>query len=157
MTDDLRKAETLDHVPRAMLPWRTDAEVLTECGKLLSDVKSWITVDALVKRFARLGQQRASLTVCMTCLGRTQVYRRRHALDDESWTGEPEAVLEREISRVIGHDDERDRLRRELRAIAFLIEKYRDEFDEAVNGLSATTDLATARRARIRRVAGRRR
>lgn len=131
---DDRPAEALDHVVRVMLPWRTDS--LTECGKQASTVKN-ISRDELAARIKKHGQQRTAFTVCMTCCDRT-----RYA---QPWAEEPEAVLEREIRRVQGKPGD---LRRELLAVAALIDAHRDEFDAYVTGLAGAPSLAEHRRNR---------
>lgn len=143
--------ERRDHVIRATLPWR--GEQLTECGRALDDVASFITRDQLIARLKTHGQTRTSFTICITCW--TTASDRRN----ESWESEPIAVIGREAQRCgmgrlyASPSPERTRLTNELHAIAALIAAHRDEFDEFIAGLAQTTSLDAARRERRSRAA----
>lgn len=149
-TDRLHVAGTLDHVARPPLPWRSADQALTECGQRAADT-SVIDLDELAARWRRLGQQRASLTVCMTCFNRVSWAGR--TVHQDSWDERPERLLAREIDRVgrsrsdAGHAD-REALRLELRALAMLADAHRDEFDAAVAGMRDATDLSAWREQR---------
>lgn len=138
-------SEQRDHVVRAQLPWRTDQ--LTECGRELNDVASFITRDQLIGRVKEHGQQRTAFTVCMTCWTTASSHR-------YNWNSDPIATIAREASRCggsYGHaspSPERSQLVAELRAIAALIDAHRDEFDGYITGLAETTSLTAARKAR---------
>lgn len=140
MAADTRPAEALDHVVRDMLPWRE--QQLTECGKDAAG-KQTISRDELAARIKRLGQQRTVFTVCMTCWDRAQYA--------QPWGEAPEAVMERELRRCQGKAGQ---IRRELFAVAALIEAHRGEFDSYVNGLAGAPSLAEHRR--NRRLGGKR-
>ncbi|SHP53535.1 Uncharacterised protein [Mycobacteroides abscessus subsp. abscessus] len=137
--------EPRDHVIRAQLPWRTDE--LTECGRELNDVASYITRDQLIARVKEHGQQRTAFTVCMTCWSTASSHR-------YDWNSDPIATIAREASRCggsYGHaspSPERAHLVAELRAITALIDAHRDEFDGYITGLAATVSLSTAKRSR---------
>ena len=56
-----------DHVLRPQLPWRSDANAITECGYDATKVKA-ITREELQARLTEFGQQRTSMLTCMTCV-----------------------------------------------------------------------------------------
>lgn len=128
---------TRDHIIRADLPWRKAG--LTECGRRIDSVAGWTTMAAIIDRVKRLGKQRTAFTVCMTCYTTGWNY--------QSWEQDPIDVMRRHSVRYGQHNDN-DILRAELRAIAALIEMHREEFDNYLQGLSETIDLAARRRAR---------
>lgn len=143
---------TLAHVRRHRLPWRAAELTKTECGQKPAEFARVITWDELRDLVTRLGKQRASMQVCMTCWGRA------HSWNDEefylAWEENPEALLYRELK---PYGREETLMRRELRAIAALVDAHRDEFAELIQGLEqmvSPEDLA-ARRAekRYRRIA----
>lgn len=128
----------VDHVRRPALPWRE--ATYTECGRPLPDVSSWITREDVLERVAQWGKQRTSLHTCMTCW---ETASRWPVFDDD-----PVMSMYREVYQGLGrHPD----LAVELRALAALAIKYRQEFDEFVVGHGRAVSLADARRARARR------
>lgn len=143
--------ERRDHVIRATLPWRR--EQLTECGRALDDVASFISRDELVARVKADGKTRTAYSVCITCWSTASDRR------NETWETEPIAVIGREAERCgmgrcyASQTPERERLTNELHAIAALVAAHRDEFDEFIAGLANTTSLDAARRDRRRRAA----
>ena len=127
-------SETLEHVLRALPPWRTGAE--TECGRAASDTGRVISRDEFVAKVNRQGQQRAAMSTCMTCW---QTAQRHH-----DWAHSPSSVLEREVNRATHWrkaGEEEPLIDRELRAIAALIDAHRDEFDGYLAGLGETLSL----------------
>lgn len=126
---------TRDHIIRADLPWRKAG--LTECGRRIETVEGWTTMTEIADRVRRLGKQRTAFTVCMTCYSTGWNY--------QTWEQDPLDVMRRHTVRY-GRDNDNDRLRAELRAIAALIEAHRDEFDDYISGLAETIDLASRRR-----------
>lgn len=127
----------IEHViRRASLPWRPANDQLTECGKSARDYTS-ITYDVFTRKVRIQGQQRASMSTCMTCWNTATRY--------QTWAVDPVDAIRRE---VYGMRGDSDTFRRELWAIAALIDAHRDEFDNYLTGLSQTTDLATRRRAK---------
>jgi hypothetical protein len=139
----------LDHLQRAMPPWHTGPP-LTECGRLVADVASVTDRAQLKAKVARLGQQRASFSTCMTCAnmaGRVEMWERR-----------PDAVVERWVcgsvfrgAGIDGATPAADRMRHELLALGLLVEAHREEFERLVEALGQTEDLdAARRRARFR-------
>lgn len=135
--------DAIDHIQRATLPWRAAAQ-LTECGRKLSDVKGFITRDEAEARHKRLGHKRAMFSMCMTCLDAVSRWK--------TWQEDPVDAIRRESADLWNKDQPRaDQLRKELRAIAALIEAHRDEFDGYLTGLEHTISLADARQARRRR------
>ncbi len=132
----------LDHIARAMVPWH-DPATKTECGSDIDDVASVITRDELVAKVNREGQQRALYSTCQTCLST--------ARNHPEWKQDPVAVMERHFTHM-KWDTSPDR-RREVLAIAALIENHRDEFHAIQRDLAAAGDLSSAREERrMRRV-----
>jgi hypothetical protein len=138
-------SEPLEHVLRALPPWRSAAE--TECGHNAAEFAAarLITRDQFVAKVNRQGKQRAAMSTCMTCWQTAQ----RHY----DWAHSPSSVLAREVNKAtywrVGEDE--PLIDRELRAMAALIEAHRDEFDGYLAGLGETTSLAERRRMRSRR------
>lgn len=152
----------VDHLPRQALPWRTEAD-RTECGKPLADLPAdrVISVEVLQKRIRDVGKTRAAMTTCITCM---QTANRWHPRAGGS--GAIEAVV-RELSglehagppirgsesgrhylEISQRWERKQRILRELEALAALIAEHRDEFDGYIAGLADTTSLADARRRR---------
>lgn len=148
MSDEDKFDGPLDHVPREKLPWRDDR--LTECGRPESDVKGdLITVEEIRRRINKMGKKRASFTVCMTCVERVR-YRR------ETWEDDPAGVLHRYLERSGGAakyegNRQRERINRELHAIAALIAEHRAEFDGYLSGIEETVSLDEVRARRAGR------
>jgi hypothetical protein len=126
------------HVIRPVLPWRPP-DVLTECGRKVDDLQHVITRQAYLAKVRKLGTRRAMLTTCLTCSDTAERW--------SDWATNPADVIRRETG--YGRDD--TPLRRELLAIAALIEEHRAEFDDYLAGLDQATDLAAVRQARRRR------
>jgi hypothetical protein len=108
-----------------------------------------MSVAELAAMVKRLGKQRASLQVCMTCWN-TAV---RHQVT--SWDADPVGVIAREVSWARHwhpgeiRDDPSARLfRDELAAIGELIARHREEFGQLIAGLAEAPRLADARRKR---------
>jgi len=131
-------SQPLEHIERAQLPWRN--ERVTECGRLTNDVKSILTREQAIAKWKRLGAQRAAMTTCMTCA--------QTANRQETWEESPSAVMQRYAQHW--RTPEVERLNRELRAIALLIDAHQYEFQELLDGLAATKSLAEKRAARQR-------
>jgi hypothetical protein len=130
--------ETRDHVRRLDLPWRLIE--LTECGRPLADVGSWITRAALVARVKEDGIQRAAYSTCMTCLETARRW--------PSWDDSPTDCLMREL----GYRGQSNPLMvAELRAVVLLIAAHRGEFDQTVADLQGAISLAERRAAKRRR------
>lgn len=148
MTDEGDPQGGKFHVLRAGLPWRTEAP-LTECGR---DATKLPAADLLTRDEARAkvkawGARRSALVICMSCADTTNRW--------PTWDQDPVSAIER-AGRGYGFrghptPDRRELLARELRAIALLIDAHPDEFTQAVEGLSETTQLADHRRDRARR------
>ena len=131
-----KPADPLDHVRRPDLPWR--AATFTECGRPLADVKSYIERDELIERLRKDGQARTAYTVCMTCW---QTARRW-----KTFAEDPVQAIHRE---VYGYRvGEEEQLRVELRGLAALADKYREEFDEFVQGMGQTARFERRRNRR---------
>jgi len=142
----------IDHVERPELPWRQPEQALTECG-LVAAAYPTISRLELAQRWKEWGQQRTAMTVCMTCFNTAQHWR--------TWEQDPLHGIERaaklephrwvppgfqEINPAIA--SEGSPLRTELRAIAILIERHRDEFNGLVVGLGQVSSLDQQRQKR---------
>lgn len=144
---------------REALPWRDDQ--LTECGRPVSDVASWITRDQLVWRVKEHGQQRTAFTVCMTCFSTAQSH-------GETWETHPSALISRELRRgsdgIVYNEYDRntrqyvgplvDLLSAELHALAELIAEHREEFDQRVTRAKEGALFAHRRRQAERKKKG---
>lgn len=126
-------SETLDHMRRPGLPWRSPDEDLTECGRPVTDVASVVTSEEMQAKVGRLGKTRSAMTSCMTCWSTAErnAYRTRTAAAPAGWDTNPSEVLRRWIPYGYGGSSaEAVVLDAELRAIARLIESHREEFDD---------------------------
>lgn len=123
-------------IRRATVPWRAVEDHLTECGKNAADFPS-ITYDQFARKLRQQGQQRAAMSTCMTCWNAADRWK--------TWAVDPVDAVRRE---VLGLRDNVELFRRELWAIAALVQAHRDEFDGYLTGLNETTDLASRRRAK---------
>jgi hypothetical protein len=132
----LQKAKQVDHVYRAVPPWRRGA-LLTECG-LDPQLYSTISRDAFVSRVQDMGKTRAAMTMCMTCW--------ETAARRTSWARDPAAVMARECSRWDKAD--KARITAELRALEALVTAHEDEFYGYLDGLEETVDLRARRQRR---------
>ena len=133
----------LDHVLRAVPPWRT-GPMLTECG-MLTDGKPVLTRDEFAAKVRTQGQRRSAMTTCMTCWQTAASHR-------GTWDTDPVAVMGREMVRARGwspgavrNDPAAVRVRDELLAIAELIGRHRDEFGTILDGLGETVQLGDLR------------
>lgn len=138
------ETEPLTHVIRPTLPWRDPSMAMTECG-LQADSYPSVSRDEASARWRKLGAQRASLWFCMTCVQTAERW--------PSWDQDPVGCIGRytERARYRRGDTEGDEFRRELIAIAQLIELHRDDFDGIVAGLGETVSLRDRRDARRNR------
>jgi hypothetical protein len=133
----------LHHVVRPPIPWRSGPR-RTECGLDAERHPTWER-DELVSQARRLGRTRIHLLTCMTCLQTAE----RHPTWDEDPVRFMGRLVETRWSRRGAA--EADLVARELRAMAALVAAHQGEFDGMVQGLEATADLASARRARSQR------
>lgn len=151
---DTEKVGPVDHITRAILPWRTTSD-LTECGKPTAefDAARLVTRDEAAARIKRLGQQRAAFTLCMTCASTSDRHQNRNALTEDAV-----AAVERAVAAVVHASPpwrsdrapsrrwlERQRLAAEFEAIAALIVAHREEFDSYLAGREQTVSLAERR------------
>lgn len=140
------KLEILDHIERSVPPWQRDR--FTECGRFVRDVVSIKTADEIRAKVAKVGKQRAAFSTCMTCAERWRSH--------DGWEANPIAVVHRSTERgqwssyfVRGEKDARsERVREELRAVALLVERHREEYDKALEDMKGTSSLAQARQAK---------
>lgn len=126
MYPDAETRELLQHVIRTPLPWRDST--LTRCGRVVDELgpDRVITIVEAGAKVKRLGQQRASLFLCMTCADRgvwpewdaSPVGRMAAECSGAMWRREGDAALVQ--------------IELELRAIARMIANHRDEFDADV-------------------------
>lgn len=137
-SDYVRGIGPREHLIRPSLPWR-DVQ-LTECGKDPEAVERVLTREGFRKMVASLGQERARITACQTCLSAAQ----RHP----TWESSPSAVVQRWLTPWWQGNRQENVLDQELRAIVTLIENHREEFDGILQGL--TGDELRARRKRRR-------
>jgi hypothetical protein len=139
----------VDHVERPELPWRTPEQAFTECG-LVAASHPTITRAELADRYKQWGQQRTAMMVCMTCFATAQNW--------GTWNEDPLHSIERARKqeprryhhrRLDSHQVAAPSpLRTELRAMALLIERHREEFDGLVAGLSQVASLDAQREKR---------
>lgn len=143
----------VSHIERPALPWRTPEQQLTECG-LPTNSYPTITRDETRDRLKEWGEQRTRMNTCVTCFDTANRW--------ATWEYDPLDAIERAVN-----SDRRDNsrggywrrngltptdiapnspLRADLRAIAILIERHRDEFDRLLIGLSEVVDLSAKRR-----------
>lgn len=123
VTDD---GEVLQHILRTPLPWRDAAR--TACGLVVDELAAGrvLTLDEGRAKIARLGKQRASMFLCMTCCNRAPNW--------PEWDRDPVERMARECERGWGNPEHRVVVERDLRAIAALIVAHRGEFDDLVRG-----------------------
>lgn len=122
--------ETFQHISRTDLPWR--AATRTRCGLIVASLKpdALITVAEASAKFKRMGQQRASMFLCMSCCNKSSHYYW------PEWDVDPVGRLARELGNGMGGRtdaaDAKRLIELELRAVALLIEYHRGEFDELI-------------------------
>lgn len=143
MTDD---KPSISHVERPAPPWRT-APGRTECGLPIAGhpVITRAEFEAMVRR---LGGQRASMFLCMTCWSSAGQW--------ADWSTDPVQVVMRETFgprsiREVMANRAHPTFRDELRALAALVDAHRGEFDGYLAGLGDTASLDAARTRRHRR------
>jgi hypothetical protein len=141
----------ISHVERPELPWRKPEQMLTECGLVVASYPT-ITRDELFHRWKEWGEQRTAMTVCMTCFQTAQRW--------QTWFEDPLHGVQRAIEKEprhyggigwkygINQPAPNSPLRAELRAMAMLIERHREEFDGILTGLGEVVNLDEKRRER---------
>lgn len=137
--------EPLSHIARAPLPWRAPADNDTECGKPVSEFASVISWDEAVELVKAHGQQRSAFLLCMTCLQTAP----RHGWRVRDTHGVPAQMTFEDfpsdrIARDLGK--RREQTDRELRALAELVTRHRQEFDDLMAG--RIVPIADLRRAK---------
>jgi hypothetical protein len=126
-------SERVEHVARPRIPWR-DNGVRTECG-LPAAAHPVISRAAFTAKLRQLGKQRTAMTTCMTCFNT--------ALRWPTWEENPAACLGRETQAY--RTDKARELNDELRAIALLVSRHREEFDGLMGALADVTRLDSKR------------
>ncbi len=121
----------LNHIERPLPPWSHCAPK-TQCGRARNDVAAIVSIAEFAASVKRDGQQRIAYTTCMTCWSATtsQAY---------EWDQEPNGTMMRYLTSA--RQDDKRMIQRELRALACLVDAYRDEFDALVIGLTAVRDI----------------
>ena len=142
MTDE---KPSINHVERPAPPWRSTPG-RTECGLPVAG-HPVITRTEFEDMVRRLGDQRASMFLCMTCWSTASRW--------PDWVTDPVQVVMRETYGGRGRTTATNRaeptFRDELRALAALVDAHRDEFDAYLTGLGDTASLDAARTRRHRR------
>jgi len=129
------------HLERYAPPWA--AARRTVCGRPLNDVAGWVTYEAAKRLIERLGQTRARLVFCQTCL--TQ---QRHMARPTAWDTDPASVVRDWAERAIWtHSPGYEETRNELLALGRLVAAHRDEYDALVAGY-AHDEVALRRKAK---------
>lgn len=153
---DTEKVGPVDHITRAVLPWRTEAD-FTECGKAVPLVRGrMVTRDEAAARIKRIGQRRAMFSLCMTCVSASDRHRGEGSdavTTVARETGgvqfvQPPSPYSRESTAAKWA--ERQRLNAEFEAMAALVAAHREEFDGYIAGREQTVSLADRRRSRRR-------
>jgi hypothetical protein len=126
------------HLERYAPPWA--ALRRTICGRPLDDVSAWLSFDEGKALIEKLGQQRARLVLCQTCLNQQRAISTARA-----WDQNPAQVVQDWTGRGVWPGSPGfDEMRAELLSLARLVDAHRDEYDALVNGFTA--DEITARR-----------
>lgn len=148
----------IDHVSRPALPWRTEVE-LTECGRPVEDYEGRLITSAeLATRIKDLGKQRAAMITCMTCLETfnrwasalndpiTVTQRELQQVAHRAYEGPVENLRPDVAERYVEHRERREKISRELQAIALLIDAHRSEFEELIEDLASTVSIQRGRK-----------
>jgi len=125
----------IEHVQRPRIPWRKD-EPLTECGLSVTGPHV-LTRETFLRKLKEQGVQRAMLSTCYTC-GETA---QRHP----DWNKSPSGCIDRETG-GFGHREKSKTLDRELRALAALVARHPEEFDELLRDVIEVVSLDEHRR-----------
>ena len=127
------------HLERYAPPWASGR--VTICGRPLDDVGAWLTYDEGRALIAKIGETRARLLLCQTCLGmQTRI------AHPKKWEADPAEIVH-DYTRhhyTPSRSPAAQRIRAELLAIGRLIEAHPDEFAASVTAY--LTDEVTARR-----------
>ncbi len=137
-TDTVEIPKHIGHIRRALLPWQTEDEALTECGHPCVDMKSIISIDEAKAVAKRAGSRpRASLFMCVTCMETCE----RHGRDFIS-------VFHRHFSdwRWSRDDVKKARMTAEAEAIERLITDNAESIRAFVAGRLRIDDLAGRRK-----------
>ena len=132
-------SERVEHVERPLLPWRRHS-VRTECGLPVAG-HPVISRAEFVARVNRLGQQRTAMTTCMTCFTTARRW--------PTWEEDPPRALDRECQWGPTYRGEMGSpIADELRALAELADRHRDEFEALLDGFKGAIRLDDRRRRR---------
>jgi hypothetical protein len=125
------------HLERFAPPWSTTR--LTICGRPLDDVAAWVSFDEGRKLVVKIGQTRAALIFCQTCVNR------QHMVDrPEAWEKNPARIVHDYTRHTWREDAAAEHIRAELLSLAKLADAHRDEYDAMV--AAYLNDEITARR-----------
>jgi hypothetical protein len=149
---DTEKVGPVDHITRAVLPWRTAAD-MTECGKdAVKFPGRLVTRDEASARIKKVGQKRAAFSLCMTCADTSDRHRNKHDITTDMVhvvaraTGSVEHAYPPYVDRAPSANWlERQRLAGELEAIAALVEAHREEFDGYLSSREQAVSLSDYR------------
>lgn len=137
-------SDPLAHIVRPRLPWRSEAEDVTECGRPASDVASCVSAEDHAATVARLGKTRAAMVTCMTCWSASERWSGmgRRGGGAATWDTDAAEIVQRWLARF----DDREQVGAELRALARLVEAHRADFDELVSWEARRSGGARRRR-----------
>lgn len=122
--------DRIDHVRRPDLPWRK--LLLTECGLPITGHPA-ISREVFLKRLKEEGKQRTAMQTCMTCFDTAQ----RHPC----WSDDPVQAIAREVYTW----KSKEIFRRELLALAALVERHHEQFAELLEDQLAIVSLSKRR------------
>jgi hypothetical protein len=107
---------------------------LTECGRPVDELREVVSRQAFLRLSQQWGQVRTALLVCMACF---ETARRWKSWDEDPIDGLKRVIYSESSAAAL--------LRCELRALAMLAEKYRQEFDKLVAGVGKVVQLSDRR------------
>lgn len=144
MTRTTADRQRLTHVRRPALPWRESR--VTECGDRGRAFPAELVIDRaeLVARVQAQGIRAVRDVTCRVCLANTQ------RLLSSTWADDPVRLLARELAAYALYPDRDPTLILELRAIATMVDRHRDEFDALVAALAEVPQLGAGRQRRRR-------
>lgn len=126
------------HLERFSPPWVSSRRTI--CGRPLADVAAWLSFGDAKTLIEKLGQTRAALLLCQTCLSN------RHAVSGPTtWESRPAEVTADWVQRGRWQrSPEAEEIRALLLSLGRLVDAHRDEFDAMVAAYQ--NDEVTARR-----------
>lgn len=126
------------HLERYAPPWVTSQRTI--CGRQLDDVSGWLSFEEAKTLINKLGETRARLVLCQTCLNQ-----HRKIAGPATWGSVPAQVTYDWVQRgLYGQNPEADEIRALLLSLGRLVEAHRDEFNGMANAY--LTDEVSSRR-----------